>query len=130
MSRTIISTDQAPAAIGPYSQGVLVDGLLHTAMQISLDPAPGELVGETTTEQAVRCLENMQAIVQAAGGSMDDVVKTTVYLTDIAEFLAVNEVYAGYFGDEPPARGVLQAAALPKGARIAIEAIARVDGAS
>lgn len=126
MSRRTISTDQAPAAIGPYAQGVLAEGLLFTSMQIALDPESGDMVGDTAPEQARRCLRNIQAIVAAAGGTLDDIVKTTVYLTEIAAFGAVNEIYAEFFGSELPARGVLQAAALPKGALVAVEAIARV----
>jgi len=127
MSRRTISTDSAPAAIGPYSQGVVSGGLLFTAMQIALDPSSGELVGSTAPEQGRRCLENIRAVVEAAGGSLATVVKTTIYLTDIAQFGAVNEVYAEFFGESLPARGVLEASALPKGALIAIEAIANVE---
>ena len=113
MARRTIETEQAPAAIGPYVQGVLAEGWLFTSMQIPLDPGTGELVGEAEPEQARRCLQSIQAIVIAAGGSLEDVVKTTVYLTDIAAFGAVNEIYAEFFGGELPARGVLEAAALP-----------------
>ena len=127
MSRRTVSTDNAPAAIGPYSQGVVSGGLLFTAMQIALDPGSGELVGSTTPEQGRRCLENIRAVVEAAGGSLATVVKTTIYLTDISQFGAVNEVYAEFFGESLPARGVLEASALPKGALIAIEAIANVE---
>lgn len=126
MPRRTIRTDKAPAAIGPYVQGVAAGGLLFTAMQIGLDPVSGEMTGATAAEQAGRCLENVRAIVEAGGGSLADVVKTTVYLADIADFGAVNEVYAGFFGDSLPARGVLQAAALPKGALVAVEAVALV----
>jgi 2-iminobutanoate/2-iminopropanoate deaminase len=126
MTKRTIATDQAPAAIGPYSQGVVVGGLLFTAMQIPLDPTSGELVGRDAAEQTRRCLENIQAIVNAAGGTLDDVVKTTIFLQDIAEFGSVNEIYAEFFSGQLPARGVLQAAALPKGALIAVEAVALV----
>ena len=127
MSRRTISTDSAPAAIGPYSQGVVSGGLLFTAMQIALEPGSGELVGSTASEQGRQCLENIRAVVEAAGGSLATVVKTTIYLTDISQFGAVNEVYAEFFGESLPARGVIGASALPKGALIAIEAVANVE---
>ncbi len=121
-----VQTDKAPAAIGPYSQGVVAGGLLFVSMQIPLDPRSGEMVGATAAEQVRRCLENIRAVVEAAGGSLRDVVKTTIYLTDIAEFGAVNQVYGEFFPETPPARGVLQATALPRGALTAVEAIARL----
>jgi 2-iminobutanoate/2-iminopropanoate deaminase len=121
-----IQTDKAPAAIGPYSQGIVAGGLLFASMQIALDPRSGEMVGATAAEQVRRCLENIRAVVEAAGGSLRDIVKTTIYLTDIAEFGAVNQVYGEFFPETPPARGVLQAAALPRGALTAVEAIARL----
>ncbi len=121
-----IRTDTAPTAIGPYSQGMVAGSLLFTAMQIGLDPDSGEMVGRTAAEQIRRCLQNIEAIVEAAGGSLSDVVKTTVFLTDIADFGAANEVYAEFFRDQPPARGVLAASALPKGALVAVEAVANL----
>jgi 2-iminobutanoate/2-iminopropanoate deaminase len=127
MSGRTINTEKAPAAIGPYSQAVDTRGLLFTSMQIALDPASGEMVGETATEQVRRCLENIKGIVEGAGGAMSDIVKTTVYMTDIAQFGAVNEVYAEFFVDKRPARAVVEVSALPKGALIAVEAVARVD---
>jgi 2-iminobutanoate/2-iminopropanoate deaminase len=126
MSRTI-KTDKAPAAIGPYSQGVVAGGLLFTSMQIALDPSSGEMSGESTPEQAGRCLENIKAVVEAAGGSANDIVKTTIYLADISDFVTVNEVYAKFFGENLPARAVIEASALPKGALIAVEAIANIN---
>ena len=123
MSHKIVKTDDAPAAIGPYSQGVIAGGLLFTAMQIALDPASGELKGTTAAEQVQQCLKNVGAIVEAAGGSMEHAVKTTVYLTDMAQFGDVNEVYAKFFSPEPPARGVVEASGLPKGALVAVEAV-------
>jgi 2-iminobutanoate/2-iminopropanoate deaminase len=125
MSRAI-KTDKAPAAIGPYSQGVVTGGLLFTSMQIALDPESGEMSGASTLEQAGRCLENIKAIVEAAGGSLSDIVKTTIYLADITDFVAVNEVYGKFFTENLPARGVIEASALPKGALIAVEAIASI----
>jgi 2-iminobutanoate/2-iminopropanoate deaminase len=127
MPGRVIATDRAPAAIGPYSQGMVAGGILVTSMQIGLDPATGELVGATAPEQVRRCLENVVAIVEAGGGSRGDIVKTTVYLTDIADFAAVNEIYAEFFAGAPPARGAVQVAALPKGALIAVEALAHLD---
>jgi len=126
MSRTV-NTDKAPAAIGPYSQGVVSGGMLFTSMQIALDPGSGEMSGESTPEQAGRCLDNIKAIVEAAGGSVNDIVKTTIYLADITDFGAVNEVYAKFFAEQLPARGVIEASALPKGALIAVEAIASIE---
>jgi 2-iminobutanoate/2-iminopropanoate deaminase len=96
-------------------------------MQIALDPASGEIVGSTAPEQVRRCLENIKAVVEAAGGSMPDVVKTMVYMTDIADFGAVNEVYGEFFPVAPPSRGVIEVSALPKGALIAVEAVAGVS---
>ncbi|MFH1843485.1 MAG: Rid family detoxifying hydrolase [bacterium] len=126
MPRQIIATDNAPAAIGPYAQGILSAGFLFTSMQIALDPKTGDLVGDTAPEQIRQCLGNLAAILEAAGGSLNDIVKTTVYLMDMAEFTAVNDAYAEFFTRDLPARGVLQAAALPKAARVAVEAIARI----
>ncbi len=126
MTRRTIQTDSAPAAIGPYSQGVAAGGLVFTSMQIGLDPATGNVVGATAPEQVRRCLQNVKAIVEAAGGSLADVVKVTVYMTDMQEFAAVNEVYAEFFTDDLPARAVVEVAALPKGALVAAEAVAVV----
>ena len=127
MSHKIVSTPEAPAAIGPYSQGISAGNLLYTAMQIALDPAGGELVGATAAEQVRRCLQNIAAIVTAGGGHMAHLVKTTVYLTDLGDFAAVNEAYAEFFTDAPPARGVVEVNALPKDALVAVEAVAALD---
>ena len=127
MGRKIIKTDKAPAAIGPYSQGVVVNNIVYTSMQIPLDPLTGDLIGKTAGEQIKQCLENINNIIIAAGADINDVVKTTVYLTDINQFNDVNEIYSGYFSDNPPARGVIEVSALPKGALIAVEAIAQVN---
>jgi 2-iminobutanoate/2-iminopropanoate deaminase len=124
MSHRTISTEQAPAAIGPYAQGIVAGNLLFTSMQIALDPAAGEMVGTTAPEQVHRCLANLQAVIEAAGGALADVVKVTVYLTDLAAFGAVNEVYAEFFTAGLPARGVVEVCALPKGALVAVEAVA------
>jgi 2-iminobutanoate/2-iminopropanoate deaminase len=127
MSRRTIHTENAPAAVGPYSQGVASGKLIFTSMQIALDPASGEMVGSTAPEQGRRCLENVRAIVEAAGCSIADIVKTTIYLTDIREFGAVNRVYAEFFARELPARAVVEVSALPKGALIAVEAVASIE---
>ena len=127
MTLHTIGTDAAPAAIGPYSQGVVAGGLLFTSMQIALDPATGELVGTTAPQQVRRCLQNVQAVVETAGSSLSDAVKVTVYVTDIGQFGAVNEVYAEFFADWLPARGVVEVSALPKGALVAVEAVVNVE---
>ncbi|MDF1554245.1 MAG: RidA family protein [Deferrisomatales bacterium] len=123
--RTIIQTDQAPAAVGPYSQAVRAGGWVYTAGQIPLDPATMQLAAGDITAQTRRALENLAAVLAAAGCSMADVVKTTVFLTDLGEFAAMNAVYAEAFAEEPPARSTVQVAALPLGARVEIEAVAR-----
>jgi 2-iminobutanoate/2-iminopropanoate deaminase len=119
-----VATQQAPAAIGPYSQGTIVGDLVFTAGQIALDPATMELVGRDTAEQTEQVLKNLAAVLAAARCDLSQVVKTTVYLADIADFAIMNEVYARHFGEHRPARSALQAAALPKGARVEIDAIA------
>ncbi len=119
-----VATDQAPQAIGPYSQAVIAGDLVFTAGQIALDPASMEMVGDDTAAQTERVLHNLRAVLAAAGCGLADVVKTTVYLADMADFPAMNEVYAGHFGDHRPARAAVQAAALPKGAQVEIDAIA------
>ncbi len=121
----IITTDDAPKAIGPYSQAVIVDGMVYTAGQIPLDPKSGEIVGRTTAEQTEQVLKNLAAILAAAGAELGTVVKTTVYLVDLADFPAMNEVYARHFKNHKPARSTVQAAALPKNVRVEIDAIAR-----
>jgi 2-iminobutanoate/2-iminopropanoate deaminase len=117
----------APKAIGPYSQAVIADGTIYTAGQISLDPKTNEVVGKTTAEQTDQALKNLAAVLAAAGSGLGLVVKTTVYLIDMADFPAMNEVYARHFGSHKPARSTLQAAALPKGVRVEIDAIARAE---
>ena len=121
-----VVTENAPQAIGPYSQAVVVDGMVYTAGQIALDPQTGGIVGQTAAEQAEQMLKNLGAILEAAGSGFDRVVKTTVYLADMADFSAMNEVYAKYFPTHKPARSTIQAAALPKAARVEMDAIARV----
>lgn len=122
-TRTAIHTDDAPAAIGPYSQAIAHDGLLYCSGAIPLDPA-GELVGSgDPAAQARRCLQNLEAIVAAAGGSLGEALRVTVYTTRLEEFPAINEAYAGFFGEVPPARVTIGVAALPKGAEVEIDAI-------
>jgi len=122
----IVATDGAPKAIGPYSQAVVVDGTVYTAGQIALDPKTGGIVGQTTPEQTEQVLKNLGAILKAAGSGFELVVKTTVYLADMADFPAMNEVYTRYFPNHRPARSTVQAAALPKAARVEIDAIAKI----
>jgi len=124
-SRTPIQTDDAPAAIGPYSQGIRSGGLVYCSGQIPLDPATGELVPGDVRAQTTRVMDNLGAVLKAAGSGFDRVVKTTILLADIGDFGTVNEVYGSYFeGTTPPARATFQVAALPKGARVEIDAIA------
>ncbi len=122
----IVVADNAPRAIGPYSQAVVVDGLVFTAGQIALDPRSGEMVGTSTAEQTEQVLANLARILEAAGSGLPLVVKTTVYLLDMADFPAMNAVYAKHFASHRPARSTVQAAALPKAARVEIDAVARV----
>lgn len=124
--RTAIHTDSAPAAIGPYSQAVVAGGWLHSAGQIGLDPATGEFVGAGVAEQAEQVFHNLRAVLGAAGLGFGDVVKTTVYLADMSEFGVVNEIYGRHFEAPYPARSTVQAAGLPKGARVEIDVVARV----
>ena len=124
MKREIIHTDQAPAAIGPYSQAVRIGHFLYTAGQVAIDPAEGKLVADEIGLQTERALRNLQAILEAAGGSLRDVVKTTVFLQDISEFQAMNVVYKEFFMTDPTARSAIEVAGLPLGARVEIEAVA------
>ena len=122
--RTQIHTDAAPAAIGPYSQAVRTGDLLFCSGQIPLEPTTGELVKDDIEGQTRRCLENLAAVCEAAGGSLADAVRCTVYLTDMNDFARVNEAYGSFFeGAEPPARVAIGVAALPKGADVEIDAI-------
>src|SRR5829696_5424748 len=122
--RRPVSTDSAPAAIGPYSQAIRTGNLLFCSGQIPLDPGSGEIVKEDVAGQARRCLENLSAVCEAAGASLANAVRCTVYLADMGDFARVNDVYAEFFtGDEPPARVAIAASALPKGADVEIDAI-------
>lgn len=122
-----ISTEKAPAAIGPYSQGVVVNGLLFASGQIALSPETGELVGSTIEEQAEQVMKNVGALLTAAGTDFDHVVKTTCFLEDIADFAKFNAVYAKSFGEKLPARSAVGIGKLPKGALIEVEVIASVE---
>jgi 2-iminobutanoate/2-iminopropanoate deaminase len=118
-----VSADGAPAAIGPYVHAVRAGGLLFCSGQIPLHPETGELVGATAAEQAGRCLENLQAVCAAAGASLADAVKITVYLRDMADFTAVNEVYGSFFETDPPARVAVAVAGLPRDALVELDAV-------
>ncbi|MCZ6754916.1 MAG: RidA family protein [Gemmatimonadetes bacterium] len=119
-----VTTDQAPAAIGPYSQATIVGDLVFTAGQVALDPASGTVIEGGIEAQTARVLENLAAVLAAAGSSLSQVVKTTVFLTDMADFPAMNQVYAQAFGDHKPARATVAVAGLPLGVRVEIEAVA------
>jgi 2-iminobutanoate/2-iminopropanoate deaminase len=122
-SRETVSAPGAPAAIGPYSHAVRAGELLFCSGQIPLDSASGELVGATAAEQARRCLENLRVVCEAAGTSLQRAVRVTVYMTDLQAFAEVNEVYAAFFSEQPPARVAVGVAALPRGAYVEIDAV-------
>ncbi|MGD8360394.1 MAG: RidA family protein [Gemmatimonadota bacterium] len=123
---SFIETDQAPGAIGPYSQAVAVDGWIFCSGQIPIDPATGDLVGGDIAAQTDQVLKNVAAVLAAAGGGLSNVVKTTVFLADMGDFAAMNEVYARHFGDHRPARAAVAVRTLPKEVSVEIEAIARL----
>ena len=122
--RQIVQTKQAPDAIGPYSQAVIANGFVFTSGQIPIDPTTGQFVSGGIAEQTQQVLKNLKAVLEAAGTGLQQVVKTTVYLADMQDFTAMNEVYATFFGAEPPARSTVQAAGLPKDARVEIDVVA------
>ena len=126
MSVRIVHTEKAPAAIGPYSQGVITGNLLFTAGQIALDPATGQIVQGDVSVQTERVIRNLTAVLESAGASWSDVVKTTVYLQDMADFPRVNEVYGRMIGDARPARSTVQVSGLPRGVLVEIDAVAVV----
>jgi 2-iminobutanoate/2-iminopropanoate deaminase len=125
--RQAVSTPSAPGAIGPYSQAIRAGSLLFVSGQIPIDPSTGTLIENTITEQTHRVFRNIGAILEAAGATFDHVVKTTVYLADMNDFAAMNEAYASYFSSPAPARATVQAARLPKDARVEIDVIALLD---
>jgi 2-iminobutanoate/2-iminopropanoate deaminase len=125
--RERIQTENAPAAIGPYSQAIKAGGFVFVSGQIPIDPKTGEFVPGGIGEQTERVLKNLSAVLEASGSSLDQIVKTTVFLADMKEFAGMNEVYARFFSEPPPARATVAAAGLPKDARVEIEAVALVS---
>ncbi len=123
MTRTIVSTKNAPFAIGPYSQGIVAGNLVFTAGQIAINPSTGEIEGNDIRAQTKQVLGNLKAILEAAGSNLSNVVKTTVYLKDMNDFTAMNEEYARFFAAQPPARSTVEVARLPKDVRVEIEAV-------
>ena len=119
-----VKTEKAPAAIGPYSQGIIANGFLYTAGQLAIDPASGEMAAPEIVAQTERVMRNLEGILQAAGAKWSDVVKTTVYLVDLSHFPTVNEIYARSIGDARPARSTVQVSALPRGALIEVDLVA------
>lgn len=124
--KQVIRTDAAPAAVGPYSQAVAVDGWLWVSGQIPLDPASGELVTGDIAAATRRVLDNLKAVVEAAGANLDQTVRVTIYLTDLNRFETVNSIYAEYFTDSPPARACVEVSRLPKGADVEMDAVVRL----
>jgi len=125
--KQIIETDRAPQAIGPYSQAVKARGFVYASGQIPIDPVTGQFVAGGITEQTEQVMKNVAAVLEAAGSGLDRIVKTTVFLADMQEFAAMNEVYGKFFASDPPARATVQAAGLPRNARVEIEVVALVD---
>ncbi|MBA2290347.1 MAG: RidA family protein [Chloroflexia bacterium] len=123
-SKQLVQSDNAPAAIGPYSQAVIANGLVYTAGVIPLDPETMEIVGSTVEEQAERVMESLKALLADAGSGLSQVIKTTCFLADLGDFATFNDVYSRYFTESKPARSTFQVAALPKAALVEIEAIA------
>ena len=122
--KKIVSTTEAPAAVGPYSQAVRIGPMLFTAGQIPLDPKSGQLVSQDVGEQTRRVLDNLTAVLKAENMDFSNIVKTTVFMTNLGDFQTMNEIYASYFTDQPPARSTVQVSALPKGAQVEIDVIA------
>lgn len=127
MQKKIVQTDTAPKAIGPYSQAVQTDSMVYTAGQIGLNPASGELISDSVEEQARQALTNLSNVLEAAGSSLGQVVKTTVFLKDMNDFAKVNAIYAEFFAQNPPARSTIAVAGLPKGGLVEIEAVALIS---
>ncbi len=122
--REIIATTEAPGAVGPYSQGIVIEGLVFTAGQIPINPASGKIEAESIEDQTRQVLRNVDAVLRAAGSGLHNVVKMTVFMTDLGDFKAMNGVYAEFFPSDPPARSAVQVVALPLGVQIEMEAIA------
>jgi 2-iminobutanoate/2-iminopropanoate deaminase len=127
-NRQAVTAPNAPAAIGPYVHAVVAAGLLFCSGQIPLDPRTGDLVGSTAADQAGRCLENLAAVCQAAGTSLGEAVKVTIYMTDMSAFSAVNDVYSSFFESDPPARLAVGVSALPRGAQVEMDAVVAFPG--
>jgi 2-iminobutanoate/2-iminopropanoate deaminase len=127
VKKTIVSTDQAPGAIGPYSQAVKTDSLVFVSGQLPLNPETGELVTDDIAAETRQSMENLKAILEAAGSGMDRVVKATVFIADMDDFPAINAVYGEYFQGDPPARACVEVARLPKDARVEVEAVALLN---
>jgi 2-iminobutanoate/2-iminopropanoate deaminase len=127
-NREPVTAPNAPAAIGPYVHAVAAGGLLFCSGQIPLDPRTGDMVGSTAADQAGRCLENLAAVCQAAGATLGDAVRVTIYLTDMSAFAAVNEVYGSFFESSPPARVAIGVTALPRGAQVEMDAVVALPG--
>jgi 2-iminobutanoate/2-iminopropanoate deaminase len=122
--KTVIATENAPAAVGPYSQAIQVGDLIFTAGQLGLDPATGDFAGEDVATQTRQALKNIRAILEEAGAGMNQIVKTSIFVEDMADFQTVNAIYAEFFENAPPARSTVEVAALPLGGRVEIEAVA------
>lgn len=127
MTKTIVATESAPKAIGPYSQAVAFNGIVYCSGQIPLDPVTGQIVEGDVAVQTERVLENLKAVLEAAGSSLEKVLKTTVFLNDMGEFTKMNEVYGRYFNASLPARATVEVARLPRDVRVEIDAIAAID---
>lgn len=124
--KEIISTSNAPSAIGPYSQAVKLGNVLYTAGQIALDPSSGNMMTSSLDEEVHQIMKNLTAVAKAAGSSLDNVLKTTIYVTDLGNFGKINELYGSYFGDSPPARSTVEVSALPKGGNVEIDMIIHI----
>ncbi len=124
MSKAVISTEHAPAAVGPYSQAISANGLVFCSGQIPLDPSTGDLVGGSIADQTRRCMENLRAVLTEAGSDLDHLVKVNVYLADIADYAEFNDAYAEFIGTDAPARAAVAVAGLPKGAGVEVECVA------
>ena len=126
MAKEVIHTNEAPEAVGPYSQAIKTEGMVFCSGQVALDAASGELLDGSVADQTKKAMENLGAVLKEAGATFESVVKVTAYLTDMGDFAEFNEVYAQYFSDRPPARATVGVAALPKGARVEVECVALV----
>ena len=124
MSKRVVNAQDAPEAIGPYSQATVANGFVFCSGQVPIDPSTGDLVGGSIGDQTRRCVENLAAVLKAAGSGLDRIVKTTIFVTDMGNFADVNEAYGAFFDSEPPARATVGVASLPKGAEVEIECVA------